>query len=112
MALIVTLQQDKIWILVALVLAFVITLIQPAASSREQVLVMRRKHDYNEAIIFFRLSDSMMCGTTCLQMICKYYGKNFSQAFLSSICYATTEGISMLGIKEAAEKFGIKTIGF
>ena len=81
MALIVPLQQDKIWILVALVLAFVITLIQPAASSREQVLVMRRKHDYNDVIPFFRQSDSMMCGTTCLQMICKYYGKNFSQAF-------------------------------
>ena len=60
----------------------------------------------------FRQSDVMMCGTTCLQMICKYYGKNFSQAFLFSICYATTEGISMLGIKEAAEKFGIKTMGF
>ena len=78
---------------------------------------MRRKHDYNEAITFFRQSDSMMCGTTCLQMICKYYGKNFSQAFGSVLkpklsCYATTEGISMLGIKEAAEKFGIKTIGF
>ncbi|MST86020.1 cysteine peptidase family C39 domain-containing protein [Hallella mizrahii] len=35
---------------------------------------------------FFKQTDSMMCGITCLKMICKYYGKEFSLKFLSNIC--------------------------
>ena len=60
---------------------------------------------------FFRQSDAMMCGITCLQMICKYYGKRYYQKFLSDICYASKEGVSLLGIKDAAEIVGFDTIG-
>ena len=59
---------------------------------------------------FFKQLDTMMCGVTCLQMICKYYGKNYSHEFLYSICYATAEGISLLGIKETANNLGFCTI--
>lgn len=57
-----------------------------------------------------RQHDSMQCGITCLQMICKYYGKEYSPEFLSRYCFATTEGVSMLGISEAANKLGLHTI--
>ena len=59
---------------------------------------------------FFRQSDAMMCGITCLQMICKYYGKRYNQKFLSDICYASKEGVSLLGIRDAAVKIGLYTI--
>lgn len=45
-----------------------------------------------------------------LQMICKYYGKEYSLESLSRYCFATTEGVSMLGISEAANKLGLHTI--
>jgi len=54
--------------------------------------------------------DAMQCGIACLQMICVHYGKKYSQDFLSNICYATTEGVSLLGIKDAAVKIGLYTI--
>ncbi len=59
---------------------------------------------------FFRQSDAMMCGVTCIQMICKYYGERYNQKFLSDICYASKEGVSLLGIRETAVKIGLYTI--
>ena len=53
--------------------------------------------------------DSMQCGATCLQMICKYYGKNYSLAEVSKFCCATNEGVSLLGISEAATTLGFQT---
>lgn len=57
-----------------------------------------------------RQHDAMQCGIACLQMICKYYGKDYSLAFLSRYCYATNEGVSLLGISDAASKLGLQTI--
>ena len=54
--------------------------------------------------------DSMQCGIACLQMICKYYGKEYTLAQLSELCFATNEGVSILGISQAAEKLGLHTI--
>ena len=54
--------------------------------------------------------DTMMCGVTCLQMICKYLGKDFSIEYLSKLCFATSEGVSMLGLRESAKTLGLKTI--
>lgn len=54
--------------------------------------------------------DAMQCGIACLQMVCKYYGKEYTLAQLSDICFATNEGISLLGISQAAEKLGLHTV--
>lgn len=53
--------------------------------------------------------DSMGCGIACLQMICAYYGKKIRQEYLSKICFPTTEGVSLLGIGDAASKIGFDT---
>lgn len=53
--------------------------------------------------------DSMQCGIACLQMICKYHGKEYSQDTLSRYCFATNEGVSLLGISEAATRLGLHT---
>lgn len=53
----------------------------------------------------------MQCGIACLAMICKYYGKKYSMDCLNQLCFATTEGVSLLSITRAAETLGLKTVG-
>ena len=57
-----------------------------------------------------RQHDCMQCGIACLQMICNYYGKEYSLDSLSKICFATTEGVSMLGISETATSLGFHVV--
>lgn len=59
--------------------------------------------------IFYQ-HDSMQCGIACLQMVCQHYGKTYSLDTLSQFCHATTEGVSMLGISEAARFLGLETL--
>lgn len=53
--------------------------------------------------------DTMQCGVACLIMICKYYKIRCSLQKISELCYATTEGISMLGISTAAYQLGLNS---
>jgi ATP-binding cassette subfamily B protein len=53
----------------------------------------------------------MDCGPTCLRMVAKHYGKNFTLQRLREISGINHEGVSMLGISEAAEKIGFRTLG-
>ena len=55
--------------------------------------------------------DSMDCGPTCLRIIAKYHGKNFSLQKLRDKCFATRNGVSLLGISDAAESIGFRTQG-
>lgn len=60
----------------------------------------------------FKQSDSMQCGIACLQMVCKYYGKEYTNDNLSKVCFATTEEVSLHGIRSAAQILGLKTLAF
>ncbi|MDX9914018.1 MAG: cysteine peptidase family C39 domain-containing protein, partial [Candidatus Moranbacteria bacterium] len=60
---------------------------------------------------FYKHHDSMDCGATCLKMIAKYYGKSYSLETLRQKTYITREGVSLLGISEAAESIGFRTLG-
>ena len=55
--------------------------------------------------------DQTDCGPSCLRMIAKYYGKSIDLQFLREKCYITREGVSLLGIAEAAEEIGFRTKG-
>ena len=55
--------------------------------------------------------DSMDCGPTCLRMIARHYGKMYSLQTLRERSFITREGVSMLGISDAAESIGFRTIG-
>jgi len=55
--------------------------------------------------------DVMDCGATCLAMIAKYYGKNYTIQKLREMCSSTRAGVSLMGISDAAEKLGFKTMG-
>lgn len=55
--------------------------------------------------------DAMDCGPTCLRMIAKYYGRQYSLETLRQHSFITREGVSMLGISDAAEYIGFRTSG-
>jgi len=59
---------------------------------------------------FFKQLDAMDCGATCLRMIAKYYGKTYTLKFLREMCYTDREGVSLLGISDAAERIGLRTL--
>ncbi|MGM9798221.1 MAG: peptidase domain-containing ABC transporter [Parabacteroides sp.] len=59
----------------------------------------------------YRQLDSMDCGPTCLRMIAKYYGRSYTVQYLRERAFITREGVSMLGISDAAEAIGFRTQG-
>lgn len=58
-----------------------------------------------------RQLGAMDCGPTCIKMIAKYYGRDFSVSFLREKCFITKLGVNLLGISEAAETIGLRTTG-
>ena len=53
----------------------------------------------------------MDCGPTCLRMIAKYHGRNYTLNTLRDRSNITREGVSLLGISDAAESIGFRTMG-
>ena len=60
---------------------------------------------------FYKQHDQMDCGPTCLRMIASYYGKSYSIQKLREISSINKDGVSLLGISEAAEKIFFRTTG-
>ena len=54
----------------------------------------------------YRQLDAMDCGPSCLRMVAKYYGKSYTLQTLREKSFITREGVSMLGISDAAEAIG------
>ncbi|MDX2304586.1 MAG: peptidase domain-containing ABC transporter [Microscillaceae bacterium] len=59
---------------------------------------------------FHRQLDQMDCGPTCLKMVAQYHGRRFSLQSLREKSYITRQGVSLLGISEAAEAIGLRTL--
>lgn len=55
--------------------------------------------------------DQMDCGPTCLRMIAKHFGRHYAAQTLRDKAQIGREGVSMLGLAEAAETIGFKTVG-
>lgn len=56
-------------------------------------------------------TESKDCGPTCIKIIAKHYGKIINTQQLRSLSETTREGSSMLGLSDAAEKIGFRTLG-
>ena len=65
---------------------------------------MQKFHAYKQL-------NQMDCGPTCLRMVVKHYGKIISFETLRQHSGFSKEGVSLLGIAEAAEKIGFRTLG-
>jgi ATP-binding cassette subfamily B protein len=65
----------------------------------------------NKKFCHLQQPDAMDCGAACLAMLSKHYGKTYTIQRLREMCSASRAGVSMLGISDAAEKLGFKTLG-
>ncbi|MCC6460448.1 MAG: peptidase domain-containing ABC transporter [Saprospiraceae bacterium] len=59
---------------------------------------------------FYRQRDAMDCGPACLMMIAAAHGRRFTLPYLREQSYLSREGVSALGIVEAAEGVGFRTM--
>lgn len=59
---------------------------------------------------FYKQSDAMDCGVTCLRMISKFYGKLYSLQMLRDRSFISREGVSLLNLSNAAESIGFRTM--
>ncbi len=55
--------------------------------------------------------DAMDCGPACLRMVARHYGRSYTLQTLRQRSFITREGVSMLGISDAAESIGFRTTG-
>ena len=59
---------------------------------------------------YYPQHDTMDCGPTCLRMVAAFHGKCYSLERLREKSFLTREGVSLLGISEAAEKIGLRSM--
>ena len=59
----------------------------------------------------YHQQESADCGPACLRMIAKHYGHSYSLEMLRTHSFISREGVSMLGISDAAEYLGMHTLG-
>ncbi|RZK32672.1 MAG: peptidase domain-containing ABC transporter [Hymenobacter sp.] len=59
----------------------------------------------------YKQFDLMDCGPTCLRMIARHYGRSIPAQVLREKSQLAREGTSLLGIAEAAEAVGFRTMG-
>lgn len=54
--------------------------------------------------------DVMQCGIACLSMVFGHYGRNYSIEYLEQFAQADSEGMSLLGLAQTAEKLGLHAV--
>jgi len=59
----------------------------------------------------YKQLDAMDCGPTCLRMIAKHYGRSIPLDYLRNKSQYGKQGVSMLGLADAAESIGLKSVG-
>ncbi|WP_093669803.1 peptidase domain-containing ABC transporter [Tenacibaculum sp. MAR_2009_124] len=59
----------------------------------------------------YKQPDQKDCGSTCLKIIAKHYGKTISIQYLRKLSETTREGSSLLGLSNASEKIDIRSLG-
>ncbi|MBQ0740101.1 peptidase domain-containing ABC transporter, partial [Aquimarina celericrescens] len=60
---------------------------------------------------FYKQAESKDCGPTCIKIIPKHYGKALNTEKLRALSETTREGSSLLGLSEAVEEIGFRSLG-
>ncbi|QBO59575.1 Lactococcin-G-processing and transport ATP-binding protein LagD [Chryseobacterium salivictor] len=60
---------------------------------------------------FYKQPDTKDCGPTCLRIVSKYYGKTIPLQQIRNLSETTREGSSLLGLSDAAENLGFRSLG-
>lgn len=59
---------------------------------------------------FYQQLDQYDCGVACLRMIAKHYGKSYTSEYIRDLSYIQKTGASLLGIAEAAQSIGLRSL--
>ena len=59
----------------------------------------------------YRQTESKDCGPTCIRIIAKHYGKLYNIQQIRELSETTREGSSLLGLSEAVEQLGFRSLG-
>lgn len=59
----------------------------------------------------YRQTESKDCGPTCIKIVAKYYGKVINTQQLRDLSETTREGSSLMGLSDAVETVGLKSLG-
>ncbi|WP_431164573.1 peptidase domain-containing ABC transporter [Tenacibaculum halocynthiae] len=59
----------------------------------------------------YKQTEAKDCGPTCIKIIAKHYGKTINTQQLRKLSETTREGSSLLGLSEAVESMGFKSLG-
>jgi ATP-binding cassette, subfamily B, bacterial len=59
----------------------------------------------------YKQLDAMDCGPTCLRMVAKHYGRTIPLEYLRNKSQYGKQGVSLLGIADAAESICLKSVG-
>jgi len=59
----------------------------------------------------YKQPNAKDCGSTCVKIIAKYYGKTISTEYLRTLSETTRVGSSLLGLSNASEKIGLRSLG-
>lgn len=59
----------------------------------------------------YKQTEAKDCGPTCIKIIAKHYGKIINTQQLRTLSETTREGSSLLGLSEAAENIGFRSLG-
>ena len=59
----------------------------------------------------YKQTEAKDCGPTCIKIIAKHYGKTINTQQLRSLSETTREGSSLLGLSDAVESMGFKSLG-
>ncbi len=60
---------------------------------------------------FYKQPDNKDCGPTCLRIIAKHYKKGIALQQIRTLAETTREGSGLLGLSNAAEALGFRTLG-
>ncbi len=86
--------------------------IETAAERKKTAKKQTSRYRRHFIFPFIRQHDEMSCGTTCIMMIARYYGKTFSASRLHELAHVDLSGSSMADLAAAAEQLGFLTRGF
>ncbi|MCK8480087.1 peptidase domain-containing ABC transporter [Psychroserpens algicola] len=59
----------------------------------------------------YKQTESKDCGPTCIKIIAKYYGKTINTRVLRNLSENTRRGSSLMGLSDAAESIGFRSLG-
>ncbi|TSE07166.1 peptidase domain-containing ABC transporter [Aquimarina algiphila] len=60
---------------------------------------------------FYKQAESKDCGPTCIKIIAKHYGRVLNTQKLRTLSETTREGSSLLGLSDAVEEIGFRSLG-